>query len=231
MFWGTLMEGDEPLPQKSMPSQPPLLRVHTFIDGQNLFHAARRQLGYNQANYDPLKLSQAVTALYPNRTLVQVHFYTGVHKVEVQADLHHFWTNKLQAMRRAGVKVSYRSLKYSDQEFVNEQGKRYTFKVPREKGIDLRLGLDLVRLARKNEYDLAIIFSQDTDLREAVQEVFDLRKELNRWISLECAYPQGIEDLQYGIPGIRQIRFDKALYDACIDPDTKTYWPSEPGGP
>lgn len=98
-------------------------------------------------------------------------------------------------MRRAGVKVSYRSLKYSDQEFVNEQGKRYTFKVPREKGIDLRLGLDLVRLARKNEYDLAIIFSQDTDLREAVREVFDLRKELNRWISLECAYPQGIEDL------------------------------------
>ena len=98
-------------------------------------------------------------------------------------------------------------------------------KVPREKGIDLRMGLDLVRLARKNEYDLAIIFSQDTDLREAVQEVFELRKELNRWISIECAYPQGTGLIQQGIPGIRQIRFDKALYDSCIDPNTKTYYP------
>ena len=161
----------------AIPPMPDLLRVHTFFDGQNLFHAAQRQFSYGQANYDPLKLSQATTALFPNRTLVQVHFYTGVHRADVNADLHGFWTNKLQAMRRAGIAVSSRSLKYSDQEFMSNKGDRYTLKVPREKGIDLRMGLDLVRLARKNEYDLAIIFSQDTDLREAVQEVFELRKE------------------------------------------------------
>lgn len=203
---------------------PAPIRVHTFIDGQNLYHAAQRQFGYAQANYDPLKLSRAVTSLFPNRTLVQVHFYTGVHRADINASLHNFWSNKLQAMRRAGVSVSSRYLKYSDQEFADAAGARSVVRVPREKGIDLRIGLDLVRLARKNEYDLAIIFSQDTDLREAVREIFELRREMNRWIAVECAYPQGSGDLQRGIPGVRQIRFDRALYEACIDPNTKKYW-------
>lgn len=153
-----------------------------------------------------------MTSLIPDRILLQVHFYTGVHRADVNASLHNFWSNKLQVMRRAGVSVSSRYLKYSDQEFVDAAGARSVVRVPREKGIDLRLGLDLVRLARKNQYDLAIIFSQDTDLREAVQEVFELRREMNRWIAAECAYPQGSGNLQRGIPG------------ACIDPSTKEYW-------
>ena len=206
------------------PAVPAPIRVHTFIDGQNLYHAVQRQFGYANPNYDAVKLSRAITSLFPSRTLVQVHFYTGVHRADVNAPLHNFWSNKLQAMRRAGVSVSFRYLKYSDQEFVDAAGARYVFRVPREKGIDLRLGLYLVKLARKNEYDLAIVFSQDTDLREAVQEVFDLRREMNRWMAVECAYPQGPGNLQHGIPGIRQIRFDRALYDTCIDPDTKKYW-------
>lgn len=36
----------------------------------------------------------------------------------------------------------------------------------REKGIDLRLGLDVVRMARKGELDVAAIFSQNQDLAE-----------------------------------------------------------------
>ena len=60
---------------------PPVpFRVRTFIDGQNLYQAARRQFGYAQPNYDPLKLSRAVTSLIPDRILLQVHFYTGVHR-------------------------------------------------------------------------------------------------------------------------------------------------------
>ena len=35
-----------------------------------------------------------------------------------------------------------------------------------EKGIDVRLALDVVALARKRQFDIALIFSQDQDLQE-----------------------------------------------------------------
>ena len=57
------------------PAVPAPIRVHTFIDGQNLYHAVQRQFGYANPNYDAVKLSQAITSLLPNRTLVQVPFY------------------------------------------------------------------------------------------------------------------------------------------------------------
>ena len=40
-----------------------------------------------------------------------------------------------------------------------------------EKGIDVRLALDVVPMARENLYDVALIFSQDQDLSEAADEV------------------------------------------------------------
>ena len=49
----------------------------SFIDGQNLFHAARESFGHTFPNYHVLALSQAVC----NRAggqLSQVRFYTGV---------------------------------------------------------------------------------------------------------------------------------------------------------
>jgi hypothetical protein len=46
-----------------------------------------------------------------------------------------------------------------------------------EKGIDLRLGLDLVKHTRLKIFDLAIIFSQDGDLAEAVDDAYEIAKE------------------------------------------------------
>ncbi len=53
----------------------------------------------------------------------------------------------------------------------------------------------------------------------AVEEVKELRKELNRWIILESAFPSnpGL-GLQRGIPGTQWRPFEKVLYDRCIDP-------------
>ncbi len=59
----------------------------------------------------------------------------------------------------------------------------------REKGIDLRIGLDMLRLARHGEYDVAVLVSQDTDLNQAVDELMDLRRELDRWLVVENAFP------------------------------------------
>lgn len=60
-----------------MPPEPIVKRAVTFIDGQNLFHAAREAFGYIYPNYDGLALSQAICQA-ASWTLTQVRFYTGM---------------------------------------------------------------------------------------------------------------------------------------------------------
>jgi uncharacterized LabA/DUF88 family protein len=43
---------------------------------------------------------------------------------------------------------------------------------PREKGVDVALAIDVVRMAMLDEYDVGIIFSSDTDLVPAIETAF-----------------------------------------------------------
>jgi hypothetical protein len=60
-----------------MPSEPAAKRAVAFVDGQNLFHAAKEAFGYSYPNYDVAKLAQAVCQ-GQGWSLAQVRFYTGV---------------------------------------------------------------------------------------------------------------------------------------------------------
>jgi uncharacterized LabA/DUF88 family protein len=44
-----------------------------------------------------------------------------------------------------------------------------------EKGIDVALAVDMVRMAASKEFDAAILFSSDTDLMPAIETIMDLR--------------------------------------------------------
>lgn len=167
----------------------PPCRVHAFIDGQNLFYAVKRAFGYTTPNYDPHRLAEAVAARLPDRQLVQVHFYTGVPPRDRSYRWSEFWSSKVRAMKDAGIRVVTRTLRYSPGQIVKPDGSVETVMVAREKGIDLRLALDLLRLARAGEFDAALLFSQDGDLAEVVDEIKDLRAELDRWLVVDCASP------------------------------------------
>ncbi len=60
-----------------MPAEPATKRAVAFVDGQNLFHAAREAFGYSYPNYDVLALSHALCA-EQDWKLVQARFYTGI---------------------------------------------------------------------------------------------------------------------------------------------------------
>ena len=93
---------------------------------------------------------------------------------------------------------------------------RETRYVPNEKGIDIRLALDAVRLTQQRKYDVAIIFSQDQDFAQLVEEVKAVAKEQKRWIKLVCAFPDGTS-----VPAIRGCEafpMDEAFYNKCLDP-------------
>ena len=91
--------------------------------------------------------------------------------------------------------------------------------VPREKGIDLRIAIDVMTLAFRKVYDVALVFSQDQDLSEVARELRDIASKQNRWIKMASAYPVGSgTDNARGINGADWIRIDQGIYDSCLDP-------------
>lgn len=200
--------------------KPSPVRVCAFVDGKNLFNWAKRCFGYKYPNYDIGKLVQAIIDLEADRQLVGSYFYVGIPSSLDDAKNNAWWTKKLAAIGRSGVRVQSRYMKRRELKIHLEGIVNFDTTVPRlvEKGIDLKLGLDLVRLARNDVFDAAIVFSQDGDLVEAVTEVHRIATEQSRWSQAECAYPvvPGVDSWPIKRTVPRQIT--KAIYDPCIDP-------------
>ncbi|MHB8540071.1 MAG: NYN domain-containing protein [Candidatus Acidiferrales bacterium] len=202
-----------------VPARSPL-RVCTFVDGYNLFKSAKQCFGYDYPNYDIRRLAQAVIGMMPGRALASAHFYVGIPKNLDDPKNNLWWTKKLAAMGRTGVLVETRYLRRRELRVHLGGIVKFDQTIPRlvEKGIDLKIGLDMVRLARSSSYDVAILFSQDGDLVEAVTEVQAIAAEQHRKIQVECAYPvaPGVDSRPINRCVQRQIT--KAVYDTCIDP-------------
>ncbi len=122
-------------------------------------------------------------------TLEQVRFYTGVPNAADNAFWNYFWVAKLGTMGHQGVHVFSRPLRYRNKTVRLPGGHVHTFLVGEEKGIDVRIAIDVIRLAARNQYDVGVIFSQDQDLSEAADEVRLIAREQGRWIKLASAFP------------------------------------------
>ena len=97
-------------------------------------------------------------------------------------------------------------------------GTETTVLVGQEKGIDIRIALDVVRMVRQNKLDVALIFSQDQDLSEVVDEVRQISIQQNRWIKVACALPVSPTSInKRGINGTEWIPIDRKTYDSCLD--------------
>lgn len=200
-----------------MADEPAVKRAIAFFDGQNLYHHAKSAFGHHHPNYDPKKLFAAVCAdrEWQNSG---IRFYTGVPVQRHDEFWHGYWSHRLLVMSRAGIVVERRPLRYREHTIGLADGSVETKYIPEEKGIDLRLGLDVVRLARVRQLDVAVIFSQDQDLAEVVKEVKEIARETNRWIRVVSAYPSGpAATSRRGIEGAEWYRMDQAFYDACLD--------------
>ena len=90
--------------------------------------------------------------------------------------------------------------------------------VGEEKGIDVRIALDVIRMVRKNKLDVVLLFSQDQDFSEVADEVKTMAREQNRWIKFASAFPvsRSASNLR-GVNNTEWIEIDRATYDACLD--------------
>lgn len=200
-----------------MTGEPALKRAVAFIDGQNLFHAAKEAFGHRSPNYDPLTLAQHVCE-QQGWDLKGCNFYTGIPTPEDNAYWHEFWTTKLSRLGRRGVRIYTRSLRYRNQTVSLPSGTKHTFLVAEEKGIDVRIALDTIHLAYHNEYDVALLFSQDQDLSEVADQIRLIAQEQGRWLKIASAFPVSPASRNHrGINGTDWIPIARENYNDCLD--------------
>jgi uncharacterized LabA/DUF88 family protein len=196
-------------------------RCIVFFDGQNLYHGARDawapdkslnlQTHYSWPSYDVEQLAEALVASESGRVLSQARFYTGVPgpsygkpPSQSRNDFwHKFWNNKLRHLAARGVHV-YRGR-------INPGGQ--------EKGVDVSIAIDLIRLTYEQAYDVAILVSSDSDLGPAVRLAKGLCSAQGRMCSFESAFPyEEPHHAPRGVPGTVCRRISRGTYDACRDP-------------
>jgi len=206
-----------------MTNEPAVKRAIVFVDGQNLFFGVKEAFGYQRPNYDVAKLAVRVCELN-GWHLRDIRFYTGIPDAADNPRWNAFWVSKLSAMGRHGVVVFSRPLRYRNKTVNLPDGGAHTFLVGQEKGVDIRIALDIVRAVREKNCDVAVVFSQDQDLSEVAEEVRLIAKEQDRWIKIASAYPVSPAALnRRGVNKTDWIKIDRDLYDSCIDP--KDHWP------
>lgn len=198
--------------------EPAIKRAVAFFDGQNLYRHAKDAFGHHHPNYDPAKLSNAVCAASAWQN-DGIRFYTGTPSAQKSPMWHGYWAHRLLAMRRAGILVTNRPIRYRTETITLNDGSTQTIDVPQEKGIDVRLALDVIRMTFARQLDVAVIFSQDQDLAEVATEVREIARQQSRWVKVVSAFPVGPNATSArGIDKTDWFTMDQAFYDACLDP-------------
>ena len=202
----------------SMPEEPTTKRAVAFFDGQNLYRHAKDAFGHHHPNYDPIKLTDAVC---DDRGWQRsgVRFYTGVPLPTKDVFWSGYWSKRLLAMSRGGILVTSRRLRYRETTIISADGEEISVEVPQEKGIDVKLALDVIRMATNNQLDVAVIFSQDQDLAEVAKEIREIARVQDRWIKIVSAFPSGATaTASRGVEGTDWFRMDQEFYNACLYP-------------
>lgn len=203
-------------------------RVVVFIDYQNL-HGWARRLFYghgaapSQGHVDPLRLGQYLCKVRAAESqLKEVRVYRGRPNPERQPGATRANDRQTSAWQRSPlVTVHRRNLAYPDD---------WPDTPASEKGIDVAIAVDMMRLAMTPGYmDAAILFSSDTDLLPALEAIWELRLCKLEVASWQRGYRLRFHDS--ALPWCHSIGKDQYRtlvddvdYSAPIDPSDGTGW-------
>ena len=133
-------------------------RVYVYIDGGNLYHNLK-QTGCNSMDFDFKKF---IKSFVGGRKLEGIRYYIGQIKPkdndEKSQNLHKHQQKLFEKLKKAKF--------YIVRGHIRQIGKIFT-----EKGVDVRIGIDLVEGAYEDRFDRAILISSDGDLAPAVEMV------------------------------------------------------------
>ena len=139
----------------------PSPRVAVFIDGSNLYHS----LEENCKRFD-VDFAAFATKLCRGRPLFRTYYYN----VGRDPDRNHQAYQDQQKFLTALYNTAYLDVRLGTSKMRGD--------VAVEKGVDIMLATDLLRLAWENMYDVAVLVSGDGDFAYAVKAVKDMGKHV-----------------------------------------------------
>jgi hypothetical protein len=146
-------------------------RVAVFIDYQNCYKSSRRAFFTDED--DPPYRGQfwphMLATLLGSKggagyRVTYTGVYAGLPSSKREPVAYAARRRQIARWEKTGVTVVTRPLQYLN----------WPAESPREKGIDVRLALDIVVKAIRDEYDVGIVASCDTDITPAVEAVMEL---------------------------------------------------------
>jgi len=140
-------------------------RVAIFIDGSNLYHALRENLGRTDLNF-----SEFAKKLTGDRRLFRIYYYNALQDPQRYPEASKEQAEFLTILRN----VAYLEVRLG--------GMKLSQGVTVEKGVDVMLATDILQFAWDDAYDVAIMVSGDGDFCYVLQAI------KNRGKHLEIAY-------------------------------------------
>jgi len=136
-------------------------QVAVFIDGSNLYHALRENLGRTDVNF-----AEFVRKLCGTRRLLRTYYYNVLQEQAQNPEGYREQQDFLEAMR----KNPYLEVRLGRTKM--HQG------IQVEKGIDIMLATDLLMYGFNGLYDVAILVSGDGDFAYALQTAKNMGKHV-----------------------------------------------------
>lgn len=136
-------------------------RVAIFIDGSNLYHALRANLGRFNVNF-----AEFVGKLCGSRRLFRTYYYNVLQDPTQRPDAYREQQEFLDILR----KTPYMEVRLGSMKIA--QG------IPVEKGVDVMLATDLLYFAWNDFYDTAVLVSGDSDFAYALQAIKNMGKHV-----------------------------------------------------
>lgn len=150
-------------------------RVVIFIDGSNFYHGLKNNFGKASINFERFSLK-----LTNGRKLIRTYYYNAPidqkeNPTRYQEQQRFFSTlDKVPYLETTLGRLAPRERTHKCPTCKKEE--TVTFHI--EKGIDVKIAIDMVAMAYKNIYDVAILVSGDGDFDRAIKEVKDTGKHV-----------------------------------------------------
>jgi len=143
-----------------------------FIDGNNFYFRLKDLTLQMNCKYHLLDFNYPKFAkwLVGNDELAQVRYYIGA----LRRKPGNGKSEKMYADQQKLIgKLQQQNISITLGQLIQHPDKSF-----HEKGVDVRLAVEMIRLARENVYDIAYLVSSDTDLVAAVEEVQSFGKKV-----------------------------------------------------
>lgn len=137
-------------------------RTIVFIDGNNFYFKLKELTNkkFGLLDFDFRKFAEW---LVQPHELIEIRYYIGgIRRQRNNAKSEEMYANQQRLFRK---------LQTQNINIVLGQLIQHPDKTFHEKGVDVRLSVEMIRFAREDKYDQAYLISSDTDLVAAVEEV------------------------------------------------------------